>query len=161
MRCVCVCNAGNTPCCENKDHSGKTVFRCFRTSRGEKSLPIRSRQRLCVCAVFAFPRGFGPRSRRKAAVGAGRSASAVAPANAGAFRRGARGESRLCPAATGPSVTNTAAGTARASGPEALGDCLGQERGGVHRARSCGGNPRGPVQGAEQGQCGQEQQGAP
>lgn len=35
-----------------------------------------------------------------------------------------------CPTARGASVTNTAAGTARASGSEAFGDYLGQERGG-------------------------------
>lgn len=53
------------------------------------------------------------------------------PANTGAFPPGASGRSRRCPAGKGPSITNTAAETARASGPEAFGDYSGQERGGA------------------------------
>lgn len=77
---VCVCAMQGIPLVVKiKTTSSKSVFRCFRTSRGEKSLPIRSRQRLCVCAVFALPRGFGPRSRQEGRGGSGAPAAQPRP----------------------------------------------------------------------------------
>lgn len=150
-----------------KTTPGKSVFCCFRTSEGGKSLPIRSRQRLCVCCLCVFT-GFGPGTRQEGCCGSGvlgwgsgapsmhpcgsrRPSPPQLPANSGASPLGASGGSRCCPAAKGPSVSNTAERQPRASGSEAFGGDFGQERGGVYPVRSCGGNPRRPCPGSRAG----------
>lgn len=95
---VCMCAMqGISLVVKIKTTSGKSVFCCFRTSGGGSY--YRSEVgRGCVCAVFEFPRGFGPRTRAKpvgkAAVGAGCSAGA-----AGLPRRGSRRSAPASPPA--------------------------------------------------------------
>lgn len=131
-----------------KTTSGKSVFCCFRTSRGGKSLPIRSRQRLCVCCLCFSP---GVRPQARVCLPGGCSGSGVLGRGSGAAVRERSPRPPQLPAHAAafsplPACERTldnkhGCRTARASGSEAFGDYFGQERGGVYRVRSCGRNP--------------------
>lgn len=149
-----------------KTTSGKSVFCCFRASGGGSHYRHEV-GRVCVCAVFAFPEGFGAISRtvrnlsgrllwERDAPGAQRG-SLGAPCGS---RRSAPGPRRpqLPQGARLPeeprSQTQLQEQPVRAA-PRRSEIIWGRSVGGAYPVLSCGQNPPPALLGAEQGRCGE------